>query len=135
MEEKWIHSSTFLPYTGEPIEFLLEERDQPIPGTFTNSAFHSRWADYGIDQVQAWRGAEPAASPTASTAIPATTARTSSFIATLKRLLGMTSRSRNVIDGVPPRSHSRNTASLFTTIATPSADPMSRRTDSNQISS
>lgn len=83
MQEKWIFSSTFLPYTGEPIEFMLEDRKQPIHGTFANGAFHSRWADYDVDRVASWRGSDgdPSAEP-----IKLSTASTGRFIATLKRL-------------------------------------------------
>ncbi|MEO7478751.1 MAG: hypothetical protein ABIT64_05930 [Lysobacteraceae bacterium] len=70
METPWIFSSTFLPCVGEPIEFLLEEREQPMHGTFANGAFHSRWADYDSSRVGSWRALQdaPSGSPTAAPA-------------------------------------------------------------------
>jgi hypothetical protein len=55
MQNQWIYSSTFLPFTGEPIEFRLEEREQAIPGTFIDGVFHSQWAHYGRNSVGSWR--------------------------------------------------------------------------------
>jgi hypothetical protein len=43
-------SSAFLPYTGESIEFLLEEREQPIHGTF---AKHDIWARSSVVLMRA----------------------------------------------------------------------------------
>jgi hypothetical protein len=60
MELQWIYNSSFLPYTGEPIEFMLEERGQSIDGTFANGHFHSRGADYDIRQVTSWRESDGA---------------------------------------------------------------------------
>jgi hypothetical protein len=70
METQWIFSSTFLPGAGEAIEFLLEEREQPMHGTFANGAFHSSWADYDSSRVGSWRVLQddPSASPTAAPA-------------------------------------------------------------------
>ena len=57
MTTPWVFSSTFLPYNGEPIDFLLEDREEPIHGTFEGSVFPSRWADYGAARVRSWRQA------------------------------------------------------------------------------
>ncbi len=55
MQDPWICCSSFLPATGAPIEFRLEEREQPIHGTFADGIFHSRWADYCRSSVGSWR--------------------------------------------------------------------------------
>jgi hypothetical protein len=84
MSAKWIISSTFLPYTGEPIDFLLEDRETPISGTFADGRFHSRWADFSADQVQSWREAniDPAHAPIAAPVVAGRRA----WVMTLKRL-------------------------------------------------
>jgi len=129
MQEKWIFSSTFLPYTGEPIEFMLEERNQPIHGTFSNGVFHSRWADYDADRVASWRGSDgdPSAEP-----IELSTASTGGFITTLKRLARILSRGR----GAPiasPRSHARRHA--VPSVSMQPAVAIARHMASNQLSS
>jgi len=132
MQTPWIFSSTFLPYTGEPIDFMLEDRSQPIHGTFVNGVFHSRWADYGADRVQSWRGshadrvAAPMEMPKAATP--------SVFITMLKRLSNGLSRGRNAQPVAQRRSHARIAVAPPTAVKYPSAVAL-RRVDSNQISS
>lgn len=108
MQAQWIYSSTFLPYTGEPIEFMLEDRQQPIHGIFANGLFHSRWADYDADRVQSWRESDddPSAAPIA---IPKA-ALTDAFIATFKRLRDALSPGRQATAIIPSRSHARTRA-------------------------
>jgi hypothetical protein len=67
MRSKWIFSSTLLPHPKETVEFLIEEREQSIHGTFANGVFHSRWADYDSRRVASWRGsaADPCVAPMA----------------------------------------------------------------------
>ncbi len=131
MQTKWVFSTTFLPYTGEPIEFLLEDRKQSIHGTFANGIFHSRWADYDADRVQSWRGAggDPAAE---AIAIPEV-ARAGTFMTTLKRLTKVLSRNRNAapIQLVcnPPETIA------IPVISMRSASARKRHADSNQASS
>ena len=57
MATHWIFSSTSLPHRGEPIDFQLDDHEEPIHGTFADGSFHSRWADYAIDRVPSWRKA------------------------------------------------------------------------------
>jgi hypothetical protein len=85
MQAPWIFSSTFLPFAGEPIDFMLEDRNQPIHGTFVDGIFHSRWADYGPDRVQSWRGSTDAAGAHPMGAAKA--APEGAFLATLMRLV------------------------------------------------
>jgi len=103
MQAKWIFSSTFLPYTGEPIEFMLEDRNQPIHGTFADGIFHSRWADYDADRVASWRGSDgdPSAEP-----IELSTVSKGRFVTTLKRLARILSGRRSSPIAAP-RSHAR----------------------------
>jgi hypothetical protein len=129
MQEQWVFSSTFLPYTGEPIEFMLEDRNQPIHGTFADGIFHSRWADYDADRVASWRGSD--GDPSAEQ-INLSTAPTGRFITTLKRLARILSGSR----GTPiaaPRSHARATAMPATSMHSGVAN--ARHIAGNQISS
>jgi hypothetical protein len=57
MPTTWFSSATFLPYPGEPIDFLLEERGEPIHGTFANGMFQSDLASYETGRVRSWRAA------------------------------------------------------------------------------
>ncbi|MEO8742119.1 MAG: hypothetical protein ABI365_02910 [Lysobacteraceae bacterium] len=133
MQEPWIYSSTFLPYTGEPIEFLLEAHDQPIHGTFDNGVFHSRWADYAAERVASWRDwktGHAADHPGVSLAVPAVS--NGSFLTRLKRLAGMLSHRRVIVPIVILRDRSRTPfrpANPASTSVTTSPD------DSHQVSS
>jgi hypothetical protein len=95
MQAKWIFSSTFLPYTGEPIDFLLEDRSEPIHGTFDNGIFHSRWADYSANRVQSWRGSDDARR-VAPIEAPST-AMKGAFTTMMKRLSSALTRRRNTL--------------------------------------
>ncbi|HEV2607751.1 MAG TPA: hypothetical protein VGT79_07195, partial [Xanthomonadaceae bacterium] len=109
---------------------MLEDRNQPIHGTFANGAFHSRWADYDADRVASWRGSD---GDTSAMPTQKPTAATGMFVTTLKRLTRILSRGRSTPMIAPPRSHAR-------THAVP-AMPMqpvvaiARHIASNQISS
>lgn len=69
MATHWIFSSTYLPHSGEPVDFQIDDREEPLHGTFANGCFHSRWADYAVERVRSWRKAmvdplhEPIATP------------------------------------------------------------------------
>jgi hypothetical protein len=108
MQASWIFSSTFLPCTGEPVDFLLEDRSQPMHGTFANGMFHSRWADYAADRVQSWRGAD--SDPSAEPLDLPKAATTGSWVALLKRLPQVFSMRRNACPVAPPHAHSRTHA-------------------------
>lgn len=94
MQTPWIPSSTFLPYTGDPIDFLLEDREQPIRGVFADGGFHSRWADYDTCRVTSWRAS--GGDPPEATAVPKA-APTDALIAMLKRLIGPASAHRSAV--------------------------------------
>jgi len=129
MQEKWIFSSTFLPYTGEPIEFMLEDRNQPIHGTFADGVFHSRWANYDAGRVASWRETDPDPS---AVPIEQPTVSAGRLISTLKRLARILSWNR----GAPialPRSHVRTTA--VTAIPMDPVVVIARHIASHQISS
>jgi hypothetical protein len=85
MQAPWNHKSTFLPYTGEAIDFMLEDRSQPMHGTFANGMFHSRWADYDVDRVHSWREAH--GEPPALQADLSKMVTTGTWIARLNRRL------------------------------------------------
>lgn len=44
-----------LPQEGQRVEFVLEDRDVPIRGTYAQQAFHSRWSGYEAERVRFWR--------------------------------------------------------------------------------
>lgn len=58
MQGLWIASSTGLPHNGEPIEFLLDNREVALDGTYDHQTFRSRWAGYEVDRVKTWRSAQ-----------------------------------------------------------------------------
>lgn len=113
MQDQWIYNSGVLPNTGEPIEFRLEEREQPIPGTFADDVFHSRWADYGRSRVGSWRSLDsnPSAWP-----IEALTPTSGAFARIFKRLKDIISRSHGSHSIAPPRVRARTVATAATTL-------------------
>jgi len=134
MSTEWIFSSTFLPYTGEPIDFLLEDRDDPIPGTFANGSFHSRWAHYDAERVVSWRQA--VADPAHATITEPRVARRSTWLAPLARLARFMLVGGDDVAAAPtaPPGHSRTIARPMSPVATVSSTT-SYRPDSNQMSS
>jgi hypothetical protein len=133
MSTTWISISTFTPYTGESIDFRLEDREESIHGTFTDGAFHSRWADYDSNRVQSWRRsvADPAHEVIA---VPAVARRRAWF----KPLAGLAKIFRSGADGAGPapivQSCYRTTFPPVRPVAAVSSGTQHRR-DSNQISS
>ena len=128
MQAQWIFSSTFLPYTGEPIEFLLEDRKQPIHGTFANGLFHSRWADYDADRVASWRGSD--GDPSAEQIAMPTVVTAGTFITTLRRLARIVSGGSMAAPIVKPRSRAR--VALVSGVAMRPSMAAMRRIVSNQ---
>jgi hypothetical protein len=130
MQDQWIYSSSFLPYTGDPIEFRLEEREQPISGTFADGVFHSRWADYGRSSVGSWRVLhdEPSAPPMGE---PASTTGT---FAQIVRQLKITMSRNHGTDVIASQQHRARTAAMAPT-ALPRTHAITRGIDSNQMSS
>jgi hypothetical protein len=130
MELQWIYSASFLPYTGEPIEFMLEERGQSIYGTFANGHFHSGGADYNSHQVTSWRESDvtSAAPIMKPAAVPART-----FGSTVKQLIGAFSRSPLLSPCMTPSS--RCTAAVAPERSSTPNVSISRPIDSNQMSS
>jgi hypothetical protein len=57
MNIQWVSTAASLPPDGEPIQLLLNDRDVPMNGVCANGAFHTRWAEYGVDRVRYWREA------------------------------------------------------------------------------
>ena len=56
-DTSWIETAAALPASGQPVEFMLAERDCPIVGTFGADGFRSRWTRYSLEIVSRWRGA------------------------------------------------------------------------------
>jgi hypothetical protein len=47
-----------LPREGQRVEFVLDNRDVAIIGTYGQRIFQSRWSGYAVENVRAWRYAE-----------------------------------------------------------------------------
>ena len=47
-----------LPREGQRVEFVLDNRDIAISGTYGQRIFQSRWSGYDVENVRAWRYAE-----------------------------------------------------------------------------
>jgi hypothetical protein len=53
----WISTTAALPAAGQPVEFMLAERECPIVGVYAGDGFRSRWTHYAAELVCRWRGA------------------------------------------------------------------------------
>jgi hypothetical protein len=113
MQGQWIYSSVLLPDAGEAIEFKLEEREQPISGTFAGDVFHSRWADYGRSDVRSWRSLD---SDPSARSFEVPTSRMGSFARFFKQLKNITSRSRGRDLITPPREIAETSVVAATTL-------------------
>jgi hypothetical protein len=129
MQDPWIFSSSFLPFTGEPIEFRLEEREQPIHGTFADDVFHSRWADYDRSSVGSWRVLHDDAQVSP---IAAPIATPGAFVSIFKRLKNTVTRNHRAALIAPPQHRNRTAAMAATAVPT---SAITRGIDSNQMSS
>ena len=133
MSTNWIFSSTFLPYIGEPIDFQLEDRGNPIHGTFVDGAFHSRWANYDADRVQSWRPA--IADPAREGIIEARFEKRRVWFTPFSRLARLFQAGADEAAPAPTaRSHSRSVVRpVFSAAA--ECKGTKKRYDSNQMSS
>jgi hypothetical protein len=59
-ETTWISTASALPACGQPVEFMLDARECPIVGVYSEDGFRSRWTHYAPEIVRQWRGAEAA---------------------------------------------------------------------------
>jgi hypothetical protein len=59
MQAPWIRSCAALPREGQPVEFIPDDRDVAIDGTYAGQAFRSRWTEYDLDRVGTWRLSNP----------------------------------------------------------------------------
>ena len=48
---------TGLPKQGQAVEFVLDDRDVAMLGTYDRQMFRSRWSEYAINRVRTWRSA------------------------------------------------------------------------------
>lgn len=55
MHADWTKTSLALPPEGTPVEFLLDERNCPMRGTYAVGRFESRWNNYAPPSVHQWR--------------------------------------------------------------------------------
>ncbi len=139
MATYWILSSTYLPHRGETIDFQLDDREEPVHGTFADGNFHSRWADYSVDRVTSWRKAvvdpmhEPIATQRSATPrVPAPRA----WLRPLQRLARVLGVDRVGVAALPAGSGEAvdfHMPSMRVVATRPR--PTKTRHDSNQISS
>lgn len=47
----WVRSSTALPREGQPVEFVVDDREIAIDGTYAGQNFWSRWTKYDLERV------------------------------------------------------------------------------------
>jgi hypothetical protein len=55
MHAPWVRSCAALPSEGQVVEFILDDRDVAIDGTYAGQSFHSRWTEYDLERVGTWR--------------------------------------------------------------------------------
>ena len=55
MNTPWVRSSTALPRDDQSVEFVLDDREVAIDGTYARQLFRSRWSSYDVERVGAWR--------------------------------------------------------------------------------
>lgn len=128
MQGPWVFSSTSLPHTGEPIEFLLENRRHAIHGTFANGLFHSRWVDYDADRVTLWRKSDPSAASIQAQVV----AKTSVFAGMLAKLRKMLTIGGQTAGIAQSHSHARTIAEPTVEARLPAAS--TRSLPGNRIS-
>lgn len=51
----WIATSNQLPQEGQPLLFVVEQRDIVLCGTYSSCMFKSRWSCYSPADVTEWR--------------------------------------------------------------------------------
>lgn len=51
----WYVTAQRLPAPGDPVEFLVEDREIVIDGLYEDRAFRSRWGEYRESRVSVWR--------------------------------------------------------------------------------
>ena len=66
MHTGWVASSMGLPHEGQPIEFVLDDRETVMDGTYLQRMFQSRWTGYEVGRVRGWRSADVFQMPAAS---------------------------------------------------------------------
>lgn len=44
-----------LPDEGQRVEFVLDDREVALRGTYAHGTFQSRWSGYGRERVRFWR--------------------------------------------------------------------------------
>jgi hypothetical protein len=55
MHPNWITTAARLPSDGSAVEFVLDERECPLRGTYALGRFESRWTCYPPTCVRQWR--------------------------------------------------------------------------------
>lgn len=61
MHSNWTSTAAALPSPGASVEFLLDERECPMRGTYVLGRFESRWTHYAPTSVRQWRSMADAA--------------------------------------------------------------------------
>ena len=58
MSSEWVTSAAGLPDSGQAVEFVLDNREVPIVGTYVQETFQSRWSSYDVQRVRTWRSVD-----------------------------------------------------------------------------
>jgi hypothetical protein len=58
MHLNWTTTAAGLPSDGSAVEFVLDERECPLRGTYALGRFESRWTCYPPTCVRQWRTAQ-----------------------------------------------------------------------------
>jgi len=51
----WIETAEALPKEGDFVQFVVDERNVVLRGTYEQCAFKSRWSHYSPAEVSEWR--------------------------------------------------------------------------------
>lgn len=71
MPADWTKTAVALPPEGTLVEFLLDERNCAMRGTYAVGRFESRWNNYAPTSVRVWRELATASAPARPFGAPA----------------------------------------------------------------
>ena len=54
MPQQWIATRDALPDNGQDVQFLLDQHEVSLEGTYQDGAFCSRWAKHDAIRVSSW---------------------------------------------------------------------------------
>lgn len=54
MDSQWIATRDDLPKNGQAVNFLVDQHEVSLEGTYEDGAFCSRWAKHDAARVRSW---------------------------------------------------------------------------------